>query len=122
MDVPPADIIDRMTIVKLKIERIGDPALEEEMNALTKAVEEFRERGIDIKQEWIDELYKINGEEWDLLDKMNKERKEGGDFAKIGQLYLETESVNKSRAEVKNRIVESTGRGFREIKKDHPSE
>ena len=122
MEIPPADIIDRMTIVKLKIERIGNPALNAEMDALSDAIEEFRKKGIEIKQEWIDELYKINGEEWDLLDKMNKERKEGTDYRKIGQLYLETEKVNKKRAEVKNKIVEETGKGFKEIKKDHPSE
>jgi hypothetical protein len=121
MEIQPADIIDRMTIVKLKIERIGDPALNAEMEALSKAVEEFKEKGIEIKQDWIDELYRVNGDEWDLLDKMNKERQEGKDYAKIGQLYLETEQINKNRAEVKNRIVEETGKGFKEIKKDHPS-
>ena len=121
MEIPPADIIDRMTIVKLKIERIGDHKLNAEMNALENALKEYRKKGIEIKQEWINELYEINGKEWDLLDKMNKERQEGKDYAKIGKLYLETEQVNKRRAEVKNKIVEETGKGFKEIKKDHPS-
>jgi hypothetical protein len=122
MEVSPAEILDRMSIVKLKIERIGIPELQKEMNALQKAVEDFRERGMDIKEEWISELYEINKSEWDLLDKMNEERKSGEDYEKIGRVYIETEKVNKKRSETKNRIIEETGAGFKEIKKNHPSE
>ena len=122
MEVSPAEIADRLIIVKLKIERIDEPSLQNEFEALKKAVEDFRKRGVIIKEEWINDLYKINGEEWDLLEKMNTERKKGKDYAKIGQIYLETEMVNKKRAEIKNKIVEETGSGFKEIKKNHPSE
>ncbi len=121
MELSPAEIIDRMSIVKLKIERIGDPRLSKEMEALKQALEEFRE--IKIKQEWINELYEINKKEWDLLDQMNQERgKENIDYEKIGRLYLETEIVNKKRSDAKNKIIEETGIGFKEIKKNHPSE
>ncbi len=123
MEVSPADILDRMSIVKLKIERIGVPELQEEFNALQGALGEFRGRGVEIKDGWLDELYEINREEWDLLDKMNEERKkEGADYSEIGKLYIETEGVNKKRAEAKNRIIEESGVGFKEIKKNHPSE
>lgn len=121
MEIPPADMIDRMTIVKLKIERIGNPVLEKELKACENALNEFKNQGIIIKEGWIDELYKINGKEWDLLDEMNKERQGDCDFAKIGRIYLETEKVNKQRAEMKNKIVEETRLGFKEIKKNHPS-
>lgn len=123
MEISPAEIIDRMSIVKLKIERIGNPALQKEFDALNESLEKFRERGVEIKEEWISELYEINKEEWDLLERMNEERKrEEEDFEKIGRLYIETESVNKRRAETKNKIVEESGVGFKEIKKNHPSE
>ncbi len=122
MEISPAEIIDRMSIVKLKIKRIGVPELQIEFDALQNALEEFRGRGVEIKDSWIDELYEINREEWDLLDKMNEEKKSGGDFEKIGRLYIETEGVNKKRAETKNRIIEETKVGFKEIKKNHPSE
>ncbi len=122
MEVSPADILDRMSIVKLKIERIGVPELQDEMDALQKAVDEFKEKGVEIKEVWLDELYEINKEEWDLLDKMNEEKKTGEDYEKIGRLYIETEGVNKQRAEAKNKIIEDTGEGFKEIKKNHPSE
>jgi len=125
MEWSPADIIDRISIVKLKIERIGNPGLQNEMDALQKAIEGFKEKDIEIKEEWMNELYEINKEEWDLLDKMNELRKEEESeekWAKIGRLYIETEGVNKKRAETKNRIIEETGEGFKEIKKNHPSE
>jgi len=121
MKISPADIIDRLTIVKLKKERIGDPALTSELYAYEKAVQELNNNGTKIKQEWIDELYSINGREWDLLEMMHEEKKNGGDYGKIGRIYIETEKVNKMRAELKNKIVEETGMGFKEIKKNHPS-
>ena len=122
MEKSPGEIIDRLSIVRLKIERIGNPELQKEFDVLNEAIEEFKKEGVEIKDEWINELYEINKEEWDLLEKMNEERKRDKSFEKIGKLYLETEKVNKRRAMTINKIVEETGQGFREIKKNHPSE
>ena len=123
MIVPPAEIIDRLSILKLKIERIGDSYLNNEFKKLKKSLEEFKQEGVRIKDEWVDKLYEINKKEWDLLEKINEERgKENSDYEKLGKLYLETERINKKRAETKNKIVEETGKGFKEIKKNHPSE
>lgn len=123
MEISPAEIIDRISILKLKIERIKDSRLINEFNALNQAIEEFKNKGIIIEDEWINELYEINKEEWDLLDLMNQERKnEFINYEKIGKLYLKTELVNKKRSEAKNKIIEKTGKGFKEIKKNHPSE
>lgn len=63
----------------------------------------------------------MNREEWDLLEQMN-ELKKNEDYEKIGRLYLETEKLNKKRNEIKNKIVIETGKGFREIKKNHSEE
>lgn len=121
MEIPPSAVIDRLSIVKLKIERIGKPELKKELEALEEAVGEFKKKGINIKEEWINELYEINKEEWDLLERMNEEKKKNN-FEVIGRLYIQTELVNKRRALAMNKIVEETGIGFKEIKKNHPSE
>lgn len=121
MEIPPAEIIDRMSIVQLKVERIGNEESKIELEALKKEIENFKNKGLNIKDEWLEELYNINKKEWDLLGAMNEERRKGKDLAKIGELYLITEQVNKQRAEAKNKIVEATGIGFKEIKKNHPS-
>ena len=123
MEWSPADILDRMSIVKLKTERIGNPELFKEMEVLRQALEEFKLKGVKIDDQWTQELYEINREEWDLLEKMNGERKkEKTDYERIGRLYIKTEGVNKKRTEAKNKIIEETGEGFKEIKKNHPSE
>jgi hypothetical protein len=123
MEWSPADILDRMSIVQLKIERIGLSESEKELEVLKESLKQFKEKGIEIKDEWLDELYEINRKEWDLLGEMNQERKkEMKDYAKIGELYIRTEEMNKKRAEAKNKIIEETGVGFKEIKKNHPSE
>ena len=123
MEWSPADILDRMSIVQLKIERIGLPESQKELETLKESLKKFKEKGVEIKEEWLDELYEINKKEWNLLGEMNQERKkEQRDYAKIGELYIRTEEMNKKRAEAKNKIIEETGVGFKEIKKNHPSE
>ena len=121
MEIPPAEIIDRMSIVQLKVERIGNEESKIELDILKKEIENFRNKGMEIKNEWLEELYNINKEEWDLLGEMNEEREKNKDLSKIVELYLRTEQVNKKRAQAKNKIVEETGIGFKEIKKNHPS-
>ena len=113
MEKLSGEIVDRMTIVKLKVGRIGNPKLEKEMGALKNALDEFKKKGVEIKQERINELYYISSKKWNLLDKMNEERKDSKNFEKIGRLYLDTEQVNKKRAMIINKIAEET----KEIKK-----
>ncbi len=123
MRVQPAEIIDRLSIVKLKIEKIKDPFLNAEFQELIKALEAFKQEGIVIKKKWIDELYSINKKEWSLLEEISNEReKENLDYELFAKLYLKIEELNKERAKMKNKIVEETGKGFKEIKKNHPSE
>ena len=123
MEWSPADILDRMSIVQLKIERIGLQESEKELEVLKESLKKFEEKGIKIKKEWLDELYEINKKEWNLLGEMNEERKkENRNYEKIGELYIRTEEINKKRTGAKNRIIEETGVGFKEIKKNHPSE
>jgi len=118
MRINPAEIIDRMSIVKLKIERIKHPKLNEEMIALEKALEEFRIEGVRIDKRWLKELYEINKIVWDLLDEVNeKRRKKDLDYEEMGKLYSKIEDMNKERAIAKNKIIEKTGKGFREIRK-----
>ena len=122
MEIPLPEMLDRMSIVKLKIERIGEPYLEKEMEAYKKALEEFKEKGIEIKQEWIDELYEINGKIWDLESdvRVGKEKEIG--LEKVGMIALAIREMNKKRVGIKNKIVEATGRGFKDIKMNHASE
>tara|TARA_Y100000310_G_scaffold329947_1_gene400693 strand:- start:18403 stop:19962 length:1560 start_codon:yes stop_codon:yes gene_type:complete len=119
--LPPAEIIDRMSILKLKIERIGGSEFYLEFGSLQKGLENLKKEGIEIQDRWIGELYEVNKAEWNLLDEVSKLRQLGENFEQIGRTYVEIEKLNKKRAEIKNEIVRGTGKGFEEVKKNHPS-
>jgi len=117
MRVNPAEIIERMSIVKLKIEKLGDSELNKEMEALKQALEEFKQEGVKIKDEWFEELYELNKSIWDLLDKVLEEKKkENPDYERFGRLYIEIDALNNTRPKIKNKIIEESGEGFREIR------
>lgn len=118
MEVPLPEIIDRISILKLKIERGNHEAkrfFEKELEEYRKALKEFEEKGIKIKRDWGKRLYIINKFQWNLESEMNNARKEEN-LEKMGQIYIELQISNKKRVSVKNRIAEETGEGFKDIK------
>ena len=70
MEISPAEIIDRITIAQLKIERLNERHVWKEYDTYKKAIEEFKDKGIEIKQELIDALYNINSRIWDVEAKV----------------------------------------------------
>jgi len=114
MEISLLELIDKMTILKLKIEKVGDPQLRTELEEYEKAIEELKKRGAQIEQEWFDKLYEINKEIWDLQSKINNARKQGS-LKEIGGGYIELAISNKKRITVKNEIASKTGRGFKDI-------
>ncbi len=131
MQVSLPEIIDRLSIVKLKIERIGEPHLKKEYEIYLIALKEFEKIGIKVNKKWIDKLYKINGQiwdlEWDVRKVVNfenpwKEAEEKLGFEELGRRALEVEKLMKERIEVKNEISKETGSGFEEIKIYHCGE
>ncbi len=119
MKVPLPEIIDRMSILKLKIEYSKNSDLtkefEKELRECESSVSEFEKEGLKIKQEWIDRLYEINKYQWGLESSMRKLKEEGKNFKEIGKLYIELQMSNKRRVAVKNQISEETGSGFKDI-------
>jgi len=115
MKVPPTEVLDRFTIVKLKSEKIGGKDIQRELEEYEEAIEDFRKIGVVIKQEWIDRLYEGNGAQWDLENKMRKAKDNGPDLMKMGRLHIEIQKLNKKRTAVKNEIAEATEMGFRDI-------
>jgi hypothetical protein len=125
MEVTPPDLIDRIGIIRLKIEHASDPKniedLKREMTEHEKAIKEFKAKGITIKDEWFDKLYEINSAQWNLEDAMSEASKgEDGsgrnpNLKKMGETYIEIQKSNKRRVAIKNRITEETGEGFRDV-------
>lgn len=121
MEMPLPEILDRMSILKLKIERIGEPHLKKEMDAYEQALGEFEAKGVMIKEEWISELYKINSEIWDLEADIRKGKEGELGLEEVGRRAIMIRDKNKLRVGIKNKIVEETGIGFKDVKMAHAS-
>ena len=111
MEMPLPEMLDRMSILKLKIERIGEPHLRKEMEEYKKAVEECEKKGIKIKEEWLKGLYEINGKIWDLESDIRKGKENELGLEEVGRRAIAIRELNKQRIAIKNKIVEETGLG-----------
>lgn len=127
MEMPLAEVIDRFTILRLKKERLNpdqkqaEPFLEKEFAAYNAAIEEFKIRGINIKDEWLNNLYEINKECWDIEADIRQGKEGILGLEEVGRRALAIRDINKKRIAFKNLITKESGVGFFEIKVDHAS-
>ncbi len=122
MEIPIAELIDRYSIMRLKVERISDSYLNNELEALQHSIDRYKERGILVMGEWIQKLYEINGKMWDLEHDIRKGKEGELGLEEVGRRALLIRDLNKQRISVKNEITDMTGSGFKDIKMNHASE
>lgn len=122
MEMPLAEVLDRLSILKLKIERINEPHLKKELEAFNKALDEFKNKGIKIKQEWLKDLYKINAKIWGLEADIRKGKEGELGLEEVGRRAILIRNLNRERVALKNRIIQETGIGFKDVKVNHASE
>lgn len=122
VEMPLSELIDRYTIARLKMERIGQQETIDEFEFLDKAIEAYKKRGVVIKQEWINGLYEANARTWDLEADLRKGKELNLGLDEVGRRAIAIRESNKVRIGIKNEIVDETGIGFKDIKKDHGSE
>ncbi len=110
------DIIDKLTIIQIKLERIKDEA---KLRNLRKEFEELKSAMaslISTENPLYKALYKVNCDLWDIEDHIREleSRKDfGEDFINTARsVYLK----NDIRAELKREININTGSGFFEEK------
>jgi Family of unknown function (DUF6165) len=116
IEVSNGEIIDKLTIVQIKIERIGDQEklenLRKEHDILIKASSSIMSQDEPLYKS----LYKINSELWDIEDRIRdfERRKDfGQDFiATAREVYLK----NDRRSEIKRQINIKTSSGLTEEK------
>lgn len=129
MEMPLSEILDRYSILKLKLERLipnqkdSEPKLllNKEFAAYTAALQAFKDRGAMIKDEWLDSLYKINGAIWDLESDIRRGKENQLGLEEVGRRAILIREWNIKRIAVKNLITQETSLGFPEIKIDHAS-
>ena len=113
------ELLDKITILEIKAERIGDPAklanVRTELEALARLRRELDLAGQDLEA-LVLELGQVNRRLWDVEDRLRElERAEdfGAEFVRLARsVYLE----NDHRARLKRRLNELTGSALVEEK------
>ena len=122
MYVSLADLLDRLSIVRLK--RKHGVLCDEEHSLLEREIGVACERAsltCEAVVSYADDLQKINERIWDLESaiRLGKEGQLG--LEEVGRRALAIRDLNRERIEVKNRLVRLSGQGFVEMKIDHAS-
>lgn len=120
--MPLPEILDRLSILMLKIERINEPHLKKELKEYENALKDYEKRGIKIKKEWITQLHDINGQIWDLESDIRKGKEGELGLEEVGRRAIAIRELNKKRISLKNQIIDETGIGFKDVKMNHASE
>ena len=124
--MPTSEICDRYSICKLKSERT-DEDLTEELELYADEINEadrnyFDYENVKYVHDYIDDLYEINGKIWDLESDIRKGREDELGLEEVGRRAIAIRQLNKQRISIKNKIVEMTGEGFKDIKVNHGSD
>jgi len=130
MRYPLDELLDKRSIIQLKIERIeGNEEdklrLSKEYQDYTKAIEEYIQEGVCTEEQvlkWHKELYSANGNTWDL--EVNIRKGQIGDMSleDVGRTAIAIRESNGVRVSLKSKIVEATGIGYKDIKINHASQ
>lgn len=110
--VTMADAADRCSILRLKLERLGEqPDVREEFRVMAAACD-----GIDFTS-----LYEINGKIWDLESDIRRGKEGELGLEEVGRRALAIRDLNAQRIAVKNSIAARHG-ATTEIKGNHASQ
>jgi predicted nuclease with TOPRIM domain len=116
IEVSNGEIIDRLTIIQIKLERIKDVS---KLRNLKKEFEELKSAGnliLNIEDPLYKSLYEVNCELWDIEDHirdLERNKNFGEDFIDTARaVYIK----NDRRSEVKREINIKTSSGFIEEK------
>lgn len=116
MKMPISEIADRYSITLLKSERIEGVNLQDELNTYKQELNKYN----DI-QPFIDRLYNINGEIWDLESDIRKGKENLLGLEEVGRRAIMIRGKNKIRVGIKNEMVEKYEEGFKDVKMNHAS-
>lgn len=116
IEVSNGEIIDKLTIIQIKLERISDEAKRGNLSREYSVLKEASETIVSAEDPLYKELYDVNCQLWDIEDKIRDlERRK--DF---GQEFIETARsvyfINDKRSEIKRAINIRTSSGLMEEK------
>ncbi|HPC98116.1 MAG TPA: DUF6165 family protein [Bacteroidales bacterium] len=116
IEVSNGEIIDKLTIIMIKLERISDPEKLENLRKEYAILKEAADKIISMDDPLVKELYSVNCKLWDIEDHIRDlERKKdfGSDFVETARsVYFS----NDRRASLKREINLRTSSGLIEEK------
>ena len=110
--IAPGELIDKITILEIKAERITDPEKLRHVRAELAALSEARDRSIfdgEGLAALVAELKAINESLWDIEDEIRSCEREGDFGTEFVELARSVYETNDRRAAVKRRINERLG-------------
>lgn len=116
--MPIAEVVDRWTIAKLKLERLTD-----EDPIILKQQVDYYAVGLDFTDDLLSEfarqLYEVNSQMWHAEYAIRLGQDLALGLEEIGRRALHIRDLNLLRCRIKNEIVGHTKSGFREVKMNY---
>lgn len=121
--MPIQEVLDRASIVRLKIERGSvSKELEAEFRLLVNEMGTFSEdKRLPAEEQkqlesYFLELYEVNGLIWDLESDIRRGREDLLGLEEVGRRAINIRMLNDKRIEIKNEIGRLYSDGFQEVK------
>jgi hypothetical protein len=123
MKISLADLVDRYTILKLKVGHGLVDAKAELIEVLAALMETAGELSWtpDGIEAYINRLHIVNGEIWALEADIRDGKEEFMSLQEVGRRALAIRDKNRKRVAIKNEIVAISGEGFPDLKTQHAS-
>jgi len=130
MKYPLDELLDRQSIVQLKIERLPEnreekAGLQKEFEDYTQAIEEYVAEGVcsnEQVEQWHGKLYEANAKIWDLEAEIRAGQVGDLSLEEVGRRAIAIREANGNRVGIKSRIVEQTKIGYKDVKINHVSQ
>lgn len=115
---PLSELIDRLSICKLKLENFKGQNCVEDFKTLYENAKSYNFKEFD---KYFHLLYDINFKIWKLESDIRKCLDSQLGYEEIGKRAVQIRDYNKIRVSIKNEIVRKTKEGFEDIKINHVS-
>jgi hypothetical protein len=122
VDVAPGEVIDRLTILELKLERISDPEKHRHAQTEYESLSEVLAQSAPVPE--IDalrtELKAVNSALWQVEDDLRDHERRKDFGASFVELARSVYRHNDRRSDLKRRISEAAGSAHRDVKSYAP--
>ena len=116
---PISEVIDRISICKIKSEMTNEESCKEELKYLMDGLKTYN---FSESEAYIKKLYDINLKMWNMESDIRKCLDEKLGLEEIGRRAILIRENNKIRVSLKTEIIKKTNMGFVDIKINHISD